>query len=122
MLPFIIAAAASILANQERQRQERQQLYLKELEQNAARMGGNTQLADVYNTGRQIDAQGADYGSALGLVGQFGGGADSSADTNPDNVFGPTSYAHDFGGVQYNNPVTLGGENDDELQKLLRLR
>lgn len=81
MLPFVIAAAASILANQQKQRREREQLYLDQLERNASRFGGNTDMAQVLERGRSINDEGANYGGALGLVGQLSssGGGDSTS-------------------------------------------
>lgn len=95
MLPFIIAAAASILSNQQKKRQEANQLYLDQLTQNARELGGNTRMADLYRGEAQIGAQGADYGGALGLVGKLGGGGGSDSgdvDVTPnDQTFGEGS-------------------------------
>ena len=93
MLPFIIAAAASILANDQKKKQEAQDLYLDQMRENAREQGGSTRMFDVTNGLRKINMQGADYGGALGLVGKLGGGSDSGdVDVTPnDQTFGEGS-------------------------------
>lgn len=120
MLPFIIAAATAIMANQKAKRQAAEDLYQQQLERQARRFGGDTSLADVYNSERKINGMSADYGGMLGLVGKLGslGGDGGGADSNPDDVFGDTSYAHDAGGVQYNAPVELGGSVTDSAPSI----
>lgn len=118
MLPFIIAAAASILANQQKKRQAANELYLDQLTQNAHELGGNTRMADVYNGERKIGAMGADYTGALGLIGKLGsGGSDSGvgADVTPnDQTFGEGSDIDSLlKGWKQDDP-----ENDDDFALL----
>lgn len=65
MLPLVIMAAASILSNKQKQDQARRETYLQTMEHQAQRLGGNADLAEVYDRGMQIDNMSADYGPLL---------------------------------------------------------
>jgi len=83
MLPWIIAAAAQILASKQKEERAKQALYLDQLKQNAHELGGNTRMADVISGEKSINDQGVDYGAALQLVGRkFGGGDDATSDND----------------------------------------
>lgn len=88
MLPLIIMAAASILSNKQKQQKERQNIYLDQLEKNAQRAGGNTDMASIIRGEHQIDEQGADYSGLLGLVGKGIGGGSGASDVAADDGTG----------------------------------
>lgn len=116
MLPFIIAAAASIIAAEKKRHDERQAVYLDTLKQNAHQFGGNTQMADVISANRAIGQEGANYGPALGLVGKLDGlGGDSDPDVTPnDQTFGEGSDIDSLlKGWKQDDP-----ENDDDFALL----
>lgn len=82
MIPFIVAAAASIVSSAMKREQEKRENYLAMLRENAQRLGGDTRMARVIDTNRQIDDQGADYGGALSLVGKAFGDSGTPGTTD----------------------------------------
>jgi hypothetical protein len=89
MLPWLIMAAASVLAQNQKRQQAQAAMMLDQYKQNAIETGGSTRMADVLTNQQKINAMSTDYSNALmGMVGQSsgGGGGDSSDDDDEDKV------------------------------------
>lgn len=85
MLPWILAAAAQILASKQQQEQARRDAMQKQLNTSAQRMGGGDylQLGGAYDDARHIGQMSADYSPILSIVGRaFDTGTDDSGDND----------------------------------------
>jgi hypothetical protein len=80
MLPWILAAAAQLLSNKQKQREASRQNYSNQLRMNAQELGGNTRVADEIGQRQQIDSMSADYTNLLPLIGRAFGNDDEDDD------------------------------------------